>query len=62
MRKVTITSVQPSVGVGRCELCQEELATRLLLMENLHEHRFCERCFRHFQEVVADAADAEGAA
>ena len=58
-RKMTIEHCEPRMDIGRCEVCSKELATRILSIENIHEHRFCDKCWSAFASMVANDSNRE---
>lgn len=57
LKEITLERCRPSIDIGRCEVCGKKPATRLLYIEHVHQHRFCDDCFAHLRRIVCGDAD-----
>lgn len=60
MNDMKLEEVVPSADIGRCNVCQSELATRVLSIDRTIEVRFCDKCFDKFRIMVAGPVNAAG--
>ena len=57
MNEMKIEKVDPRPDIGRCCICQSELATRVLGVDRTCEIRFCETCFDKFRDMLVGQAN-----
>ena len=58
MNNMKLEEVVPDKMIGRCNVCQSELATRVLSIDRTSEVRFCDNCFDKFRMMVAGPVNA----
>jgi len=51
-RNINVERCKPSIDVGRCNICSNVFATRVLYFENIQEIRFCDECWKKFKEMI----------
>lgn len=57
MNEMKLEKVDPRPDIGRCCICQSELATRVLGIDRTCEIRFCETCFDKFRDMLVGQAN-----
>jgi len=52
VNKIVVKEVEPRIDIGRCEVCHGELASMVVEIQHVHEHRFCNDCFAAFADAI----------